>query len=222
MARDDKKGIKTNPQAAAGPKPTKDCALDGRAPSSPIHELLGMTPQQVREETIAQGEDPAAVVEAMRRLGRVMAAKYAGQIDRESALATLASQRAPIFEEAVAAGAPAWAGCAESSRSASLMDIFGRDGTSGVMWVRVVGWSMRDVGIRDGDVLLVDAKAVPKDGDIVVAHLQGQGQVVKRLSLRGGSGATLESANPDFAPIALDDASSLRIHGVVVGRAGKV
>lgn len=221
MARDEKKSIKPKRTATAA-RTAKAYALDGQGPATSIYELLGMTPEQVREETVAEGQDPVAVVEAMRRLGRVMAAKYAGQAERESALAALASQRAPIFEEAVAAGAPAWAGLAESSRSASLMEIFGRDGTSEVMWVRVMGWSMRDSGIRDGDVLLVDPKAIPKDGDIIVAHLEGQGQVVKRLRLQGASWATLESANPDFAPIVVGDASALRIHGVVVGRAGKI
>ena len=80
---------------------------------------------------------------------------------------------------------------------------------------------MRDAGINDGDVVLVNIKLEAKDGDIVLADLAGQGQVIKRLCKRRGK-VSLESANPDFAPIAVDDVASMRVHGVVVGRAGAV
>lgn len=90
------------------------------------------------------------------------------------------------------------------------------------MWVNVTGWSIRDVGINDGDVVPVDTSAEAKDGDIIVAHIAGHGQVVKRLRIASDKTIVLESANPDFASIEIDDNGSAKVHGVVIGRAGKV
>lgn len=53
---------------------------------SELHKLMGITPEQVRRELIEQGIDPEAEVEAMRRLGRVLTAKFAQQIEREAAM----------------------------------------------------------------------------------------------------------------------------------------
>lgn len=186
---------------------------------SELHKLLGMTDAELRQELIDEGIDPDAEIAAMRRLGRVMAAKFAPQIEREAALPRAAGKTFPLFAEAVAAGAPAWAEGATPADEVSLLDVLSKGTSEDTMWARVSGWSMRDEGINDGDLVLVDVKTEPKDGDIVLAHLAGEGQVVKRLRKRRGK-LTLESANPDFAPIPVNDPSTLRIHGVVVGRAG--
>ena len=192
-----------------------------RDPPSDIHRLIGMSPAQVLQGTLDAGLDPDAVVQAMRRLGQVLAAQYAPQIERERRLASGASKTFPIFADSVAAGAPAWAGSSYAGAQASLLDVL-RDGDpEGVFWARVSGWSMRDEGIHDGDMVLVDAETEAKDGDIVLAHIAGQGQVVKRLKT-DAPGARLESANADFAPIVLDESVVLTIHGVVIGRAGKL
>lgn len=186
---------------------------------SELHKLMGITPEQVRRELIEQGIDPEAEVEAMRRLGRVLAAKFAPQIEREAAMGHQLSMPLPYFEEAVAAGSPAWAAGQDAPGKASILDVMGRGSAQDTILARVSGWSMRDAGINDGDVVLVNTKLEAKDGDIVLADLAGQGQVIKRLCKRRGK-VSLESANPDFAPIPVDDVASLRVHGVVVGRAG--
>lgn len=190
------------------------------APSD-IHRLIGLTPEQVLKETLDAGLDPDAEVEAMRRLGLVLAAKYAPQIERERLGEAAFSKTFPIFADAVAAGAPAWAGSSYDGKEASILDVLRDADPEGVIWARVSGWSMRDEGIFDGDMVLVDTKAEAKDGDIVLAHIAGQGQVVKRLK-KDAFGACLESANPEFAPIVLDESIVLTIHGVVIGKAGKL
>nr|WP_264318828.1 translesion error-prone DNA polymerase V autoproteolytic subunit [Acidithiobacillus sulfurivorans] len=40
--------------------------------------------------------------------------------------------------------------------------------------LRVSGWSMRDVGIFDGDEIIVDRAITPSDGKIVVAAINGE------------------------------------------------
>lgn len=188
-----------------------------------LHRELGMTPEEVRQSYIDEGLDPDAVVAQMRRLGQVMAAKYAPQIEREErARNANFTAPLPLFRESVAAGAPAWAEPAGvAPAGASLVDVMAGGKAEDTILAKVCGWSMREEGINDGDYVMVNVKMLPNDGDIVLAHIEGEGQVVKRLRMSPGQ-VTLESANPDFADIVVRDPATLRIHGVVVGRAGKI
>lgn len=191
------------------------------APDREWERLDKMTEAELRQEYIDEGIDPDEVVESMRRLGRVMAARFADQIEFERRMPWEVLKVFPMLPEPVAAGAPAWTDGAAVMERASLMDLLALGDESDLFWARVKGCSMRDAGILDGDTVLASRTRRPKDGDLVVAHLADEGQVVKRLRLTGG-GAILESANPDFAPIGVADAASLRICGVVLARAGSL
>jgi repressor LexA len=68
--------------------------------------------------------------------------------------------------------------------------------------LRVVGMSMRDVGIIDGDLLAVHRTPTAEDGQIVVARLDDE-VTVKRLKRERGR-LLLLPANPDFEPIEVD------------------
>lgn len=83
--------------------------------------------------------------------------------------------------------------------------------------LRVVGMSMRDAGIIDGDLLAVHRTPSAHDGSIVVARLDDE-ITVKRLKHRG-SQLLLLPENPDFAPIEVDArrTDSFAIEGVYVG-----
>lgn len=188
-----------------------------------LHRELGMTPEEVHQSYIDDGIDPEAVVAQMRRLGAVLAAKYAPQIEREErARNPNFTAPLPLFRESVAAGPAAWAEPAGVAPSgASLVDVMTAGKPEDTILAKVCGWSMRDEGIKDGDYVMVNVKLEPNDGDIVLAHIAGEGQVVKRLRKKGDA-IVLESANPDFADIVVKDPATLRIHGVVVGRAGKI
>ncbi|HEY3487670.1 MAG TPA: transcriptional repressor LexA [Gammaproteobacteria bacterium] len=65
--------------------------------------------------------------------------------------------------------------------------------------LRVVGMSMRDAGILDGDLLAVHKTAQARDKQIVVARLDDE-VTVKRLRRRGNS-IILQPENPQFKPI---------------------
>jgi len=86
--------------------------------------------------------------------------------------------------------------------------------------LRVVGESMREVGIVDGDWLAVHAQASAENGQIVVARIEDE-VTVKRFQQRAGR-LRLLPENPDFAPIEIDPARDFRIEGLAVGvlRAG--
>jgi repressor LexA len=81
--------------------------------------------------------------------------------------------------------------------------------------LRVRGDSMVGAGILDGDVVVVRADAIPRDGDIVAAVLPGPAEdeaTVKRLK-RQGERITLLAENPAFPPIEMTEG---RIAGRVV------
>ena len=70
-------------------------------------------------------------------------------------------------------------------------------------FVRAQGESMRDAGIFDGDLLVVDRAIAPQAGDIVIAVLHGE-LTVKHLKKSNGA-LVLCAENPAFSDIALDD-----------------
>jgi DNA polymerase V len=82
-------------------------------------------------------------------------------------------------------------------------------------FVRVEGNSMEGVGIYSGDVLVVDKSVDPADGKIVVAAVYGE-MVVKSLK-KVGEQFILQSENPNYAPIVVNNNEDCFIWGVVVG-----
>ncbi|MEJ6002602.1 LexA family protein [Paucibacter soli] len=79
--------------------------------------------------------------------------------------------------------------------------------------MRVSGASMRDAGIDDGDVILVDRSVKPSHRHIVVAIVDGE-FTVKRL-WKMGSNIKLKAENPTFPDIVPKDGQVIEIWGVV-------
>lgn len=79
--------------------------------------------------------------------------------------------------------------------------------------MRVRGASMREAGIDDGDVVLVDRAIRPCHGHVVVAVVDGE-FTVKRLWLRG-SNMKLQAANPTYPDFVPRDGQTVEIWGVV-------
>ena len=74
---------------------------------------------------------------------------------------------------------------------------------------------------RELEPLLEATKAALATESASAANVHGLGQVVKRLRLNGKK-IVLESANPDYVSIEVDNPSEISVQGVVVGRAGKM
>ena len=79
--------------------------------------------------------------------------------------------------------------------------------------MRVQGDSMRDAGIQDGDLLVVDRAAKPGNGSVVVASIDGA-FTVKRLR-RGTDCVWLVPENPEYQSVCVSEGNELRIFGVV-------
>lgn len=79
--------------------------------------------------------------------------------------------------------------------------------------MRVSGASMREAGIDDEDVILVDRAIKPCHGHIVVAVVDGD-FCVKRLWKRGAN-LKLQAANPTYPDIVIKDGQTVEVWGVV-------
>jgi DNA polymerase V len=79
--------------------------------------------------------------------------------------------------------------------------------------MRAAGSAMREAGIDDGDVLLVDRALTPAHGNVVVAVVDGE--LVCRRLWKQGQAVRLQAANPDHAEIAVGGGEPLEIWGVV-------
>jgi SOS regulatory protein LexA len=79
--------------------------------------------------------------------------------------------------------------------------------------LRVKGESMREAGIRDGDMVVVERRQTYKPGQIVVAALDGE-YTMKYLR-KAHAGYYLEPANPEFKPIYPKEGETLSIEAVV-------
>jgi repressor LexA len=82
--------------------------------------------------------------------------------------------------------------------------------------LKVHGWSMRDAGIMDGDLLAVKKVDSAKNGQIVVARI-GEDVTVKRYK-KTGNIIELHPENPDFKVIRVDpETDEFALEGLAVG-----
>lgn len=83
------------------------------------------------------------------------------------------------------------------------------------VFCRVRGDSMKDAGMLDGDMVVVERNRPTKAGDIVVALVDNELTVKYLYPLKGSGGWVLKPANPDYQDIVAQQ--SLEVMGVVVG-----
>ena len=75
----------------------------------------------------------------------------------------------------------------------------------------VTGDSMIDAGIREKDMVVVESSREPKNGDIVLAEVDGDWTM--KYFFKNGPTVTLEAANPKYPTII--PRTDLRIAGVI-------
>ncbi len=81
--------------------------------------------------------------------------------------------------------------------------------------LRVRGDSMIDEQIRDGDVVVVEERETARNGETVIALIDGESATVKQFQRRGAV-VRLLPANPSLAPLEYPE-ERVRIQGVVIG-----
>ena len=85
---------------------------------------------------------------------------------------------------------------------------------SSTFYGRVKGESMKDAGINDGDLLVIDKSLDAKDGNIAICYLEGE-FTLKRIKI-SSEGVWLMPANEKYSPIQINPDSDFLIWGIVV------
>lgn len=112
----------------------------------------------------------------------------------------------------IAAGLPIDA--IEDAQTIDVPDFLKRE--KGCFVLEVDGDSMRDEGILDGDLVVIDGQSKARSGDIVVALVDGAEVTLKRLVVADKS-ITLEPANDAFDALQLPH-DRVQIQGILVGQ----
>lgn len=83
-------------------------------------------------------------------------------------------------------------------------------------YAKVIGQSMIDAGIDDGDIVIIDRALDPKDGDIVVAYINGE-FTMKYIdfSEKGKGRIWLRPGNSKYPPFKISEGDTLMVWGVV-------
>ena len=86
---------------------------------------------------------------------------------------------------------------------------------SSTFYARCVGDSMKDSGIDDGDLLVIDKSLEPAEGDIVVAYIDGE-FTLKRIHIDTTHNfLMLMPSNPNYQPIKVTEENHFIIWGIV-------
>ncbi len=80
-------------------------------------------------------------------------------------------------------------------------------------YARVKGHSMKDAGIQNGDLLVIDKTQEPKDGCVAVCAIDGE-FTLKRLALKEDS-IYLMPTNAEYKPIKITENNDFLIWGIL-------
>jgi DNA polymerase V len=135
---------------------------------------------------------------------------------------TSTSAALPYFEAKVSAGFPSPAGDYEENRLDLNRHLI--KNPAATFFVRVTGDSMVGAGIHHDDILVVDRSLDPRDGNVIIAALDGE-LTVKRIRLDGEltvkririkrKKITLVPENDNFASKEVTPESEFEVWGVV-------
>ena len=85
---------------------------------------------------------------------------------------------------------------------------------SSTFFGRVKGLSMKDAGIDDEDILIIDKSVIPKSGMTAVCFIDGE-FTLKKISLSNNY-ITLLPANTNFKPTVVTEQNDFLIWGIVM------
>lgn len=81
-------------------------------------------------------------------------------------------------------------------------------------FAKVKGDSMKNAGIFDGDLLIIDKSLEPQDGKIAICQIDGD-FTVKRIKIENEV-VWLIAENEDYKPIKVTEENELMIWGIVI------
>ena len=117
----------------------------------------------------------------------------------------------PLFSDSVQAGFPS---PAEDHMDMDLnLNDYLVHNPSATVCVKAIGESMKDAGIKSGDIMIVDKSLEPKNRSIVLAVIDGE-FTVKRVNLNDNE-LYLIPENSNFSPIKITQEMDFQVWGVV-------
>ncbi len=183
---------------------------NGYSPSyEEIAEGLGLSSLATVHKHISNLEEKQLLRRDYNRSRSIDLLKPRGRMKQSLAVAAESNMSLPLLGR-IAAGRPLEA--VENPESISLAD-FTR--SKEVYVLQVKGESMQDEHILDGDYVLVEKADSARDGDIVVALVDGSDATLKRLYVEGGK-VRLQPSNAGMQPIIVP-AGSVQVQGRVIG-----
>ena len=81
-------------------------------------------------------------------------------------------------------------------------------------FAKVRGHSMKNAGIFDGDLLVIDKSLAPQDGKIAICQIDGE-FTVKRIKIENEV-VWLIAENEEYKPIKVTEENELMIWGIVI------
>jgi DNA polymerase V len=132
-------------------------------------------------------------------------------LDIYSALTDTALER-PVISTGISAGFPSPA--LDFEDLSIDLNRFLIQHPSSTFYGRVKGQSMKDAGIDDGDLLIIDKSLEPQDGKIAVCFVDGE-FTIKRIKIEKDC-CWLIPANEKYKPIKVTADNDFMIWGIVV------
>ena len=133
--------------------------------------------------------------------------KYAAEIEKRRAAET--GMAVPLMGK-IAAGRPV-----EAVENPEMLYFQAFAGAPGTYALQVRGESMIDDHICDGDFVLIQKADAVRDGEIVVALVDGVETTLKRISREANGQIRLQPANSEMDPIFVP-AASLEVQGKLI------
>jgi len=121
------------------------------------------------------------------------------------------NEKLPLYSDRISAGFPSPAEDYIENRL-DLNEYLIKN-SSATFFAKVKGDSMINVGINDGDILIVDRSLEPASGKIIIGIVNGE-FTVKRI-VKKGKQFFLQPENENFQPIEITDNPDFTIWGVV-------
>ena len=123
----------------------------------------------------------------------------------------ITSSSIPVFSDSVQAGFPSPAED-HMDMDLNLNDYLVKN-PSATFCVKAIGESMKDAGIKSGDIMIVDKSLDPKNRSIVLAVINGE-FTVKRVNMSDNT-LYLMPENSSFSPIRITEEMDFQVWGVV-------
>lgn len=174
-----------------------------------------MTPEEFKQARVSLGLTQQALADQLKRK-RLAIVRYESGARRipgvvEVALQSLGSSSFVPLVGIVAAGDPIEP-IPQTEQVEVPRSMMGKGDTFAL---RVKGESMRDDGILPGDIVVVQKQDTARNGQTVIALLNGEA-TVKTYRRKGGT-VELHPANDTMQPMLVKDVDTFHIEGIVVG-----